>query len=126
MGCNLLNEKAKKTIREALKVLNIKNLALIIHSNSFPSIEDEDTGFGSVNSTGGKKLIDFASGIFNAIQLGPSGKTKACDSSPYTSTIFSNNPLFIDLKELTTKEWGKILSEKTYKNLFSKNFFPII
>lgn len=121
MGCNLLNGEAKKTIQEALKVLGKKNLALIVHSNSFPSIEGEDTGFGSVNSAGGRKLIDFASGIFNAIQLGPSGKTKCCDSSPYTSTIFSNNPLFIDLKELTTKEWGNILSEATYNEIVANN-----
>ena len=69
MSCKLSDDDAKSTIKEALKVLGKKNLALIIHSNSFPSIDGEDTGFGSVNSTGGRKLIDFASGIFNAIQL---------------------------------------------------------
>lgn len=122
MGCKLLEkDSATQTIQEALKVLGKKNLALIIHSNSFPAIENEDTGFGSANSSGGKKLIDFASGIFNAIQLGPAGKTKYCDSSPYTSTIFSNNPLFIDLKQLTTKEWGNLLSEKTFNEIVKNN-----
>lgn len=122
MGCNLLDKKdSKKIIQEALKVLGKKNLALIIHSNSFPAIENEDTGFGSANSQAGKNLIDFASGIFNVIQLGPSGKTKCCDSSPYTSTIFSNNPLFIDLKELTETKWDKILSVKTFKEVVKNN-----
>lgn len=121
MSCKLSDDDAKSAIKEALKVLGKKNLALIIHSNSFPSIEGEDTGFGSVNSAGGRKLIDFASGIFNAIQLGPSGKTKCCDSSPYTSTIFSNNPLFIDLKELTTTEWENILSESTFNEIVANN-----
>ena len=65
--------------------------------------------------------MDFASGVFNAIQLGPQGKTKACDSSPYTGTIFSINPLFIDLEQLTTKEWGNILSEQTYKKICDEN-----
>lgn len=121
MSCKLLQKKSTKTIQEALKVLGKKNLALIIHSNSFPALEGEDTGFGSANSNGGKALIDFASGIFNMIQLGPAGKTKSSDPSPYTSTIFSNNPLFIDLKELTTDKWENILSEKTFKEIASNN-----
>lgn len=122
MGCNLLDKKKSAAIiQEALKILGKKNFALIIHSNSFPAIPEEDTGFGSANSSGGKKLIDFAAGIFNMIQLGPAGKTKCCDSSPYTSTIFSNNPLFINLKELTTEKWGGILSDKTFNEIVENN-----
>lgn len=122
MGCKSLESKtAKKTIQEALKILGKKNFALIMHSNSFPSLSDEDTGFGSANSSGGKKLIDFASGIFNAIQLGPAGKTKGCESSPYTSTIFSNNTLFIDLKQLTTDKWFNILSKETFNEIVENN-----
>lgn len=120
MVCTL-EKNATKTIQKALKALGKKNFALIIHSGSFPAAEGENTGFGSVNSNGGKEVIDYASGIFNAIQLGPAGKTKGCDSSPYTGTIFSGNPLFIDLKELTTKKWGEILSEETYYEIVSGN-----
>lgn len=120
MVCTL-EKNATKTIHKALKALDKKNLALIIHSGSFPAAEGENTGFGSVNSNGGKEVIDFASGIFNAIQLGPAGKTKGCDSSPYTGTIFSGNPLFIDLKELTDKKWGNILSEETYNEIVNGN-----
>lgn len=121
MSCKLLQKNSTKTIQEALKVLGKKNLALIIHGGSFPAIQDEDTGFGSANSSGGKALIDFASGIFNMIQLGPAGKTKSSDASPYTSTIFSNNPLFIDLKELTTDKWHNILSEKTFNEIVANS-----
>lgn len=122
MSSKLLDKNASvKVIQEALKALGKKNFALIIHSNSFPSDFGEDTGFGSSNSFGAKKLIDFASGIFNAIQLGPAGKTKCCESSPYTSTIFSNNPLFIDLKQLTTEDWGRILSEETFSEIVNNN-----
>lgn len=122
MSCKLLDKKAaKNTIQEALKALGKKNLALIMHSNSFPSLEDEDTGIGSANSFGGKKVIDFVSGIFNAIQLGPAGKTKCCESSPYTSTIFSNNPLFVDLKQLTNDEWENILSIETFNEIVENN-----
>lgn len=114
-------KKFKKVCHKALKELGKKNFALIVHGNSFPAISGKNTGFGTQNSEAGKNLMDFASGVFNAIQLGPQGKTKACDSSPYTGTIFSINPLFIDLEQLATKEWGNILSEQTYKKICDEN-----
>lgn len=113
--------KEKSTVQKALEVLGKKNFALIIHGGSFPSAKDENTGFGTMNSNGAKSLIDYADGIFNCIQLGPAGKTKDCDCSPYTSTIFSTNPLFVDLKALTADKWGKILSEKTFKSIVECN-----
>ena len=118
---NVFTDGAKKTIRKALKVLGKKNLAFIMHNGSFPSVEGQNTGFGSINSDAGKEFIEYASDLFDAIQLGPAGKTKSCDSSPYTGTIFSDNPLFINLKELTTKTWGKILSEETYNDIVASN-----
>lgn len=122
MSCKMLDKNTSvDTIQEALNALGKKHLALIMHSNSFPSLEGEDTGFGTVNSSAGKKVIDFASGIFNCIQLGPAGKTKGCESSPYTSTIFSSNPLFIDLKQLTTDEGWNLLSEKTFNDIVKNN-----
>ena len=108
-------------IQKALKTLDKKNFAFIIHGGSFPAAAGENTGFGSINSNGGREVIDFAKGIFNAIQLGPAGKTKGCDSSPYTGTIFSGNPLFIDLKQLTTDEWNNILSTETYNSIVECN-----
>ncbi len=111
----------KKVVAQALKALGKKNLAFIMHNPSFPSATGENTGFGTINSNGGKEFIEYVSGIFNSIQLGPAGKTKSCDSSPYTGTIFSNNPLFVDLKELTTPKWGKILSECTYSEIVANN-----
>ena len=114
-------EKAKKTIRKALKALGKKNFVMIMHNGSFPSAAGQNTGFGTINSDAGKEFIEYSSGLFDAIQLGPAGKTKSCDSSPYTGTIFSNNPLFVDLKELTTKKWGNILSEKTYNEIVEDN-----
>ena len=121
MICLLKKKDDTKVIQEALKALGKENLALIVHGSSFPACDGEDTGFGSFNSESGHALIDYASNIFNAIQLGPAGKTKASDSSPYCGTIFSGNPLFIDLKQLTTKEWGEILSIETYKKVVREN-----
>ncbi len=115
------DEKAVKIVRQALDVLGKKNFALIVHGGSFPSAEGENTGFGSMNTKGGRDLIDYVSGIFNAIQLGPAGKTKSCDSSPYTGTIFSTNPLFVDLKELTTDAWSNILPEDKFNEIVKNN-----
>ncbi|MDR1168305.1 MAG: 4-alpha-glucanotransferase [Heliobacteriaceae bacterium] len=121
ISIQITDEQGKKVIREALEVLGKKNLAFIMHNRSFPSAAGENTGFGSMNSNGGKEFIEYISGIFNAVQLGPAGKTKSCDSSPYTGTIFSGNPLFADLKELTADKWNHILSEKTYNEIVENN-----
>ena len=53
--------------------------------------------------------------------MGPCGKTKLSDSSPYTGTVFSKNPLFINLKDLTTKKWDEILSNKTLDKIIEMN-----
>ena len=118
-----MNYTANKTsvIKKALNALGKKNFVFIMHNGSFPSIPSENTGFGTINSNGGKEFINYVSGIFDAIQLGPAGKTKSSDSSPYTGTIFSNNPLFIDLKSLTTGKWNKILSEETFNEIVENN-----
>ena len=121
MACVLEEKKYKKVIQDALKVLDKKNLALIVHGNSFPADKDKNTGCGTFNSNAGRRVIDFAEGIFNAIQLGPQGKTKIGDASPYTGTIFSTNPLLIDLEQLTTKDWDNILSEDTFRRICDNN-----
>lgn len=118
---NVLDEKSKKIVKKALKALGKKNLAFIMHNGSFPSAPEQNTGFGSIYSDAGHEFIEYVSGIFDAIQLGPAGKTKSCDSSPYTGTIFSGNPLFINLKELTTKKWGNLLSQDTYNEIVNNN-----
>ena len=109
------------TIRKALQALGKKNFVFIMHNGSFPAAEGENTGFGTINSNGGKNFINYAAGLFDAIQMGPAGKTKSSDSSPYTGTIFSNNPLFIDLKALTTDKWHNILSAETFNNIVENN-----
>ncbi|MBR2526826.1 4-alpha-glucanotransferase [bacterium] len=117
----LFEKKPKKILKEALKVLGKKQLSLIIHGSSFPDLQNEDTAYGTYNSNGAKSLMEYISGVFTSIQLGPNGKLKSCDSSPYTSTIFSGNPLFINLKELTTAEWGSILSNETFNSIVNEN-----
>ena len=120
MVCTLDKNKIS-TVKKALKILGKKNFVFIMHNGSFPAIDGENTGFGTVNSLAGRNFIDYAAGLFDAIQMGPAGKTKTSDSSPYTGTIFSNNPLFVDLKELTTPKWYNILSTSTFNEIVENN-----
>ncbi|MCD8024782.1 MAG: 4-alpha-glucanotransferase [Candidatus Gastranaerophilales bacterium] len=116
-----ITKKYKKTVLNALNVLGKKNLALICHGVSFPSETGKNTGFGTYNSSGAKKLFEFLSGMFNVIQLGPNGKTKEGDASPYTGTVFSQNPLFMDLEALTKNEWHNLLSVETFEKIVKNN-----
>lgn len=124
--CNKISKKEKieikKTIQKALKVLKKKNLAMIIHGQSFPSAKEQNTGFGSPNSEGGQNFTEFLSDSgFNGIQLGPEGKTKAIDASPYVGTMFSYNPLFIDLYSLTQNDFSNLLSRETFEKIVREN-----
>lgn len=111
----------KENILEALKALGKKNMALIIHGGSFPSATMENTGFGSPYSNGARNLINFCEGLFNNIQLGPAGKTKLIDASPYTGTVFSINPLFIDIVQLKEEKWANLLGEEDIKYIVGHN-----
>ena len=116
-----LGEEYKLAVRKALRLLGKRNLSLIIHGASFPSVDEQDTGFGTFTSQGAKKLVNFTKDIFSSIQLGPAGKTKAIDSSPYTGTVFSDNPLYIDLYELTQENYASILSVETFEQIVQNN-----
>ena len=116
-----IDSNYKKTVLDALNALGKKNVALICHGVSFPALDGENTGFGTYNSNAAKKLFEFLSGMFNVIQLGPDGKTKEGDPSPYTGTVFSKNPLFIDLKSLTEEKWHCLLSKETFNKIVDGN-----
>ncbi len=116
-----ISKEYKQIVSDALKVLGKKHMALICHGVSFPSLNGENTGFGTYNSNAAKKLFEFVGNMFNVIQLGPNGKTKSSDPSPYTGTVFSQNPLFIDLKSLTESKYHKLLSLETFNNIVENN-----
>ena len=116
-----ISKEYKQIVSDALKVLGKKHMALICHGVSFPALEGENTGFGTYNSNAAKKLFEFVGNMFNVIQLGPNGKTKSSDPSPYTGTVFSQNPLFADLKSLTENKWHKLLSVETFNKIVESN-----
>ncbi|MDD3594690.1 MAG: 4-alpha-glucanotransferase [Candidatus Gastranaerophilales bacterium] len=99
-----------EALNSALEYLDIKNLAMIIHGTSFPAVGN-DADVGSPYGQGANKFVDFLQlHGFNAIQLGPGGEISKQDPSPYSGKVFAKNGLFIDLNELTKKEYAQILS----------------
>jgi 4-alpha-glucanotransferase len=110
-------EQMSQAMAESGKALN-KNWFFIIHGSVMPAAPGENTGFGSLFSNGAKALTQFVKSLgFLGFQLGPDGKTKAFDPSPYESSANSDNELFIDLKQLTTPEWGEILSLEGFNSI---------
>lgn len=110
----------KSSLEQAFKYLGIQNRAMIIHGSSFPSKLDEDIEQSIGSPYGAEKFLDFINlHGFNAVQLGPTGKLNAGDNSPYMSSVFAKNPLFIDFAQLTTPAYASILSED---DLYGKTY----
>ena len=116
-----------KTMNEAFDYLGVNTRALIIHGSSFPNeikqtkdldkeyqkgtIENKNPHIGSPYYN--QEFLKFAKmNGFNAIQLGPNGKLNQANNSPYTSSIFAKNELFMDYGKLKTDEYANILSDK--------------
>lgn len=116
---NEKQEYRQNTLQEAFDYLGIKEMALIMHGSSFP-VESQDFGVGSPYSKESQDVIklEMLHG-FNNNQLGPNGKLSKADVSPYKSTVFARNELFIDLKALKNDEYANILDDKSTNNLLS-------
>ena len=117
-----LKESEKKdytsTIDEAMNYLGIVNRAMIIHGSSFPSKEYEQQIGSPYNN---EQFLDFLKlHGFNGVQLGPTGKLNKGDTSPYSSSIFAKNPLFIDLSLLSGEEYASILPENELQGIVDK------
>lgn len=99
-------------IKPALKYLNTKEVAMILHGTSYP-VSVYDVGVGSPYGKVAAQLMPFELlHGFNSNQLGPIGELSSVQEySPYKSSVGTKNYLFIDFDKLTTKEYGNILNE---------------
>lgn len=110
------------SIEKGLNLLN-KQVDIIIHNSSAPSIQSENVGIGSLFSTTTiKKLFPFLKthGI-KGIQQEPNGLRKLGDNSPYAPEASSKNIFMIPLEKLTTEEYNKILSKETFDSIVKNN-----
>lgn len=105
----------RQSVARGKLVLGVERLVLQIHDASFPADPDEDLGRGTPYTRGAARFLEWVAGLgFDAIQLGPRGKTSRGNPSPYDATIFSRNPL--DLPLLKLVEQGR-LSRATWESL---------
>ena len=110
------------SLNQGLKLLG-KQVDIILHNASAPSVKAENVGIGSLFSrTSVKKLFPFLKehGI-SGIQQEPNGLRKASDNSPYAPESSAKNILMIPLEKLTSKEYGHILSKETFEKIVANN-----
>lgn len=130
------NEKAdyQKAMEDGFQAAGVKQRVAITHGSVFPAV-GRDTFVGSPYSEAAKKYIEFLKlNGFNGNQLGPNGTLSTKNEeqnekglksslsfkkerSPYNTSAFSENKLFLDLNALTTDKYGKLLSSETYNKL---------
>ena len=110
------------SLNQGLELLG-KQVDIILHNASAPSVKAENVGIGSLFSrTSVKKLFPFLKehGI-SGIQQEPNGLRKASDNSPYAPESSAKNILMIPLEKLTSKEYGHILSKETFDKIVANN-----
>ena len=110
------------SLNQGLELLG-KQVDIILHNASAPSVKAENVGIGSLFSrTSVKKLFPFLKehGI-SGIQQEPNGLRKASDNSPYAPESSAKNILMIPLEKLTSKEYGNILSKETFEKIVANN-----
>lgn len=110
------------SLNQGLELLG-KQVDIILHNASAPSVKAENVGIGSLFSrTSVKKLFPFLKehGI-SGIQQEPNGLRKASDNSPYAPESSAKNILMIPLEKLTSKEYGHILSKETFEKIVENN-----
>ena len=94
-------------VKEALRILGIRNFLLGIHDAAFPSLPEEDVGCGSPYSDGAAQFLQFAADQgFDGIQFGPQGITTCANPSPYDGSLFSRNPLSLAPLAFTRSSWN--------------------
>lgn len=111
------SEYRNDTIQEAFNYLGVKELAMILHGSSFP-VTNQDYGIGSPYGEAAKDVIKFEMlHGFNNNQLGPNGMISKAKVSPYSSSVWQRNELFIDLNKLKTDRYANILEDEDLCNL---------
>ncbi len=109
-------EYRNDTIRQAYNFLGIKDVSMIMHGTSFP-VSKNDIGVGSPFNSLSKDVVELERlHGFTSEQLGPLGEITKKDISPYASTVWAKNKLFIDFNALTTDKYANILDKESVSN----------
>ena len=106
----------RNTIEKAYEAMGTTDRVVITHGSCFPAV-GRNTYIGSPYGRASKEYIKFLQLYgFNGNQLGPGGELEKTRTgikpSPYNSSAFAKNRLFIDLEPLTKDAYGNILTKK--------------
>lgn len=117
------NEKKEyrvDTIQEAYDYLGIKDVGMILHGSCYPAGK-YDFGVGSPFGKSSEKLaeLEVLHG-FTSAQQGPLGSITKANISPYSSSIFAKNVMFIDAEKLLEDRYANILD----KNVLEEYSMP--
>lgn len=100
------------TIQQAYNYLGIKQVAMIMHGSCYPA-DNFDMGIGSPIGNSASEMAEFeVLHGFSANQQGPLGMISRGNYSPYSSSIFAKNYMFIDAGQLTRDKYANILDKK--------------
>ena len=109
-----------RSVETGLKLLN-KEIDIIIHNASLPSVPAQNTGIGSLFSrTTIEKLFPFLKQhAIRGIQSEPDYIRKTDDFSPYSPQSSAKNILMAPLEKLASDEYNNLLSQETFNNIVS-------
>jgi 4-alpha-glucanotransferase len=98
--------------REALKTLGVRRFVLAIQDPSFPSDPVDDVGRGTPYSGAAQRFLGFVAGLgFDAVQLGPQGRTSLDNPSPYDGALFSREVMDLSLRPFAEDpSWSGLLA----------------
>lgn len=106
------NEKKEyrvDTIQQAYDYLGVKDVAMILHGSCYPAGK-YDFGIGSPIGTSSEKIVELeVLHGFTSGQQGPLGAITKGNISPYASSIFAKNHMFIDPERLLEDRYANIL-----------------
>lgn len=102
----------QKTINQAYDAMGTKERIAITHGSCFPAL-GKDAYIGSPFGKAANEYIKFLALYgFNGNQLGPNGELVKGNHSPYNSSAFAKNRLFIDLSQLNEDNYAHILTDE--------------
>lgn len=101
-------------INAAKKEANIQDTTAIVFDFNVPSEKGFNTGIGTTFSN---SMVGFTSFVkdmtgINSIQLQPQGTITSSNYSPYSGSNYAYGEHIIDLKKMTTSEYGNLLDKK--------------
>lgn len=119
-------KKGDKLKAKAMKILDLHDIILITPEASLPSNTNKNIGMGQINSKDSYDFFKFMKSYtgMNIVKVLPQGNYKYKKDGyygAYGTSALNLGIQLINLEELTTDEYGSILSSNTFNKVIEKN-----